>query len=219
MEFLEPKELKLLDGLLVKLNKLFKGCYICITKYAILNGAHNSVGYGKIICEINDKEFTVIQKIFDNIEHNGYLRINDIKEARVDLTLIKTDLTQDEIDFINGEIDNLNHDLDKVSEWKEFKLDEDDIKHEELLTDFFDKSIVIELETEIGPIIISKSILPHLTIKNITGNLLYTTYKFNDELDALLFEFKFTHFKMYICYYILPLNLILENNTVNDNKI
>lgn len=216
MTFLDSKELKALDQLLVKLNKLFKGCYICITGYALLKGSHNSIGYGKVICKINDKEFMVIKKIFDNTVNNGYIRINDIKETRANLELLSTDLKESEIEYINTEIDKINSDIDKVSEWKEFKLDEDDDKNTEILDSFFNKSIAIELETDIGPIIISKSILPHVTLKNVVGNLIYTTYDFNDELQALLFEFTFTHFKMYILYYILPLNLILENNTVND---
>lgn len=217
LNFLESKELKILDNLFVKLNKLFKGCYISITGYALIKGDHNSVGYGKIICEICEKEFTVVKKIFDNIENNGYIRIDDIKETRANLELIKMNISDIEKEYVNSEIDKMNTDIDKVSEWKEFRLDEDDNKNEELFDEFFNKSIAIELETDIGPIIISKSILPHATSKNITGNILYTTYDFNDELKALLFEFKFPQFKMNILYYILPLNLILENNTVNDN--
>ena len=67
MDFLDKKELKILDNVLVKLNKLYKGCYICNTGYTVnIQDLETPIGFGKSITELKEKEMDVINKIFSN---------------------------------------------------------------------------------------------------------------------------------------------------------
>lgn len=218
MDYLDKKELKKLDDLFIKLNKLYKGCYLCITGYVVnIQNLDTPVGFGKIIAELNEVQLDIIKKIFDNNPTVGFIKIEDIKEARNNLDLLIFKITQDEKDYINNEIDILNNNLNKISKWNDFIIDKDDEENNTLIIDnFFNKNVSIDLDTDIGPIMISKHILPNVSMKNYADNLAYSTININDEVSLLIFEFQFTHFKMYISYYILPLELILKNNTVNE---
>lgn len=217
MEFLDKKELKLLDTILVKLNKLYKGCYICITGYTLnIQGLETPIGFGKVITELKDKEMELINKIFNNESNTGFIKINNIKEARADLKLLEFEITEDEKEYINTEIKELKNNIDNSDNWIEFTLSDNEEENEILINGMLNNNTTNDLKTSIGPITISKQLLPHVTIKNYKDNLFYNIYKFNDELYLLVFNFNFIHFTMYCIYYILPLNTILENNTVNQ---
>lgn len=184
----------------VKLNKVCSSCYITNTGYVLRDELN--ITSGTFICKLEPYYMDIITETF--FKNNGVkiIYIPAVNIIKDDITEYKKIDDLNIINKINTIIDNFLYKIiPNVNEWKDFILSEDGTDE----IDMFKNNKYVELYADDGSsVIIGKELTPLVTEKNYKNNLKYGIYNINSEINALLFDFTFTHFRMHnIFYYVI----------------
>lgn len=208
---LDDKELKVLRDLYVKINRIFNTeFYIFPTGYIIDVPQNRRINSTTTLLKLEPGYYDIVLKAYFNNKKNCILHVTNVKLIKDDLfnnfTYIETEpMLSMQYDVLDKMI-SLYSSVDK---WKPFRLSDNDDENEELCVKLFRNNEAIEFKPTRKSddyVIIGKSLFPIVTDKNYRNNLYYHNIKYNDNINQILFDFDFSHFRIHLSYTYVKLD-------------
>ena len=199
---LDDKDIKKLEKLCIKISNVFTDFYI------LKNGYLVSLDVTKpFIIQIDEDYVHLFEELCGKFK---ILHLWDIKNFKKDMNNYISEVTSNTeatkvVNLLSERIDIIN----KCDKWESFKLSDSDEDNEKLILSLFKKNDYINfkpIDNLDGPeIILTKSLLPLVSEKNYE-DLYYASKKLDSDLYAIIFDFKFTMFKLYMVHHYISID-------------
>jgi hypothetical protein len=210
----EKPPITLFEDLLVKLTNIYSDVYIYKRKFCIPAVDSEDNNLGTIICTLEDKFVKALEKLevpdiffIDNVRarrasfKDGTFEMDWLRKSNITADASLETMLVELMTSMSSEIQDEKNVWMKISE------------NTDLMNQLFTEKLIYNLPVEkdgeeTSFITIAKQMLPMLTEK--TSDLGFLCVKQDpgySDLYKILYDFKFTHFRIYAIYHALPIEM------------
>lgn len=175
---------ELVDDLFTKLKKLFKHDLYIINKEYIIGGkASNDELPGYVICRLDIK---YIKALFNVYKEEDVLYIADISNKELSPVL--------DTDYIINIKNTLCNKIDNIDTWNSLI----DLLKDDMIKLLMSDNMSIDIDADNNKIILAKSLLPLITLKNI--HKVYYHISNGDNISEIIYTYTQDQFTLYVIY-------------------
>lgn len=190
-----------LKTFLMKIVNIFpKDMYLVHNWCAIAGTESDDENRGLYICILNSDVRELLNKSFPN---NPVIYIKSVRDAKADVTKIDEVLDEKIIKNIENTVDSFMKSFNNYDTWETFNFTETEIN------DLFEerKSLMLfENDENRSPLIISKSVFPLITGKNINDvKFVYDIYGDGKDLNQIIMSYDYDLFQLIMRYIFLKI--------------